>query len=248
MTSTDAARRAVLGRVVEQVVDRAPEPVRRALDDARRDPRLEHDAAARGGARGRPASSDEPVEADLLGRRGGFAVAGELDDVRDELAELLGLGDDVGEQRVALGRREVRRVAQDLGVRPQARHRRAQLVRGVGDQPPLGVERRAERACDAPRRSSIALKRRASRPSSSSPAPSIRRVEVAGRLDVLGGRGEVGDRRHDPAGEHAAHGRGERGPDHAQHEQHQRSRASDAVDAVERAARHDAPRARAAAP
>ena len=80
----------------------------------------------------------ELVEADVLDRRGGVAVAGELDEVGDEVAELLGLLDDVVEQRVALGLRQVRRVAQDLDVRAQARDRRAQLVRRVGDQPPLG--------------------------------------------------------------------------------------------------------------
>ena len=53
----DAALRRVLGRVVEQVVDRAREPLARALDDGRAAGRPRTGPPARAGARGRPPRS-----------------------------------------------------------------------------------------------------------------------------------------------------------------------------------------------
>ena len=74
------------------------------------------------------------VEAHVLGRRRRLAVARQGDEVADEVAELLGLLDHVVEQGAPVDLAHRRRVAQDLDVRAQRGHRRAQLVRGVGHQ------------------------------------------------------------------------------------------------------------------
>ena len=76
---------------------------------------------------------------------GGQVAAGELDQVADERAQLLALLDDVGEQPLAVLVVELGAGQQHLDVGAQAGHRRAQLVRGVGDELALGAHRFVER-------------------------------------------------------------------------------------------------------
>ena len=100
---------------------------------------------------------DQPVEPHVLDRRRlGLLVAGELDEVADERAQLLELRDEVGAQAVAVlgvGRAAAR---QHLEVGAQRGERRPELVRGVGDELALGAltalerfEHRVERARQA---------------------------------------------------------------------------------------------------
>ena len=77
---------------------------------------------------------DERVEPHVVRLVGRLVAARELDQVGDERRQLLGLVDHVGEQRAALLRRQVLLLEQQLGVRAQRGHRRAQLVRRVGDE------------------------------------------------------------------------------------------------------------------
>ena len=89
---------------------------------------------------------DQPVEPH---RPPGLAVeldvAGEIDQVADQHRQLVELGDDVGEQSLALLGRHLLGMGEDLDVGAQAGERRAQLVRGVGDELALGVDRALER-------------------------------------------------------------------------------------------------------
>ena len=92
------------------------------------------------------AARDQPVEPHVLDRgRVGLLVAGELDEVADERGQLLELRDHVGAQPLAVA--GVRRPAagQHLEVRAQRGERRAQLVRGVGDELALRALRALER-------------------------------------------------------------------------------------------------------
>ena len=107
---------------------------------------------------------DDLVEAHVVrGRRSRpRRLARELHEVADEDAELLGLGLEVVEQRPAVGLRQLGgRRPQDLEVRPQARHGRAELVRRVGHEPALALERRRHAPLERASASSIALKRSA---------------------------------------------------------------------------------------
>ena len=86
---------------------------------------------------------DERVEPDVVHLVGRLVAARELDQVGDQRGQLLRLVDDVVEQGAALGRRQVLLLEQQLGVGAQRGHRRAQLVRGVGDELALGGLRRS---------------------------------------------------------------------------------------------------------
>ena len=144
-TSTTPAGRRVLARVVEQVVDRAREPLARALDDRglQRRPRSARRGACR---RARAtASRDQFVEPHVLALAPRLVAARELDQVGDEHPELGRLLLDVGQQPRALVGRQRVGLRQHLDVRAQARDRRAQLVRGVGDELALGGDRALER-------------------------------------------------------------------------------------------------------
>ena len=125
-----------LDGVVEQVVDGAVKARRHAVDERR----LELDLEAHGGrvaARPLDRLGDEHVQAHVLALIEALGLARELDQVVDERGELLELVDEIrGEARAVAGRQLVGSLEQ-LDVRAQARHRRAQLVRGVGDQPSL---------------------------------------------------------------------------------------------------------------
>ncbi len=77
------------------------------------------------------------------------SVGGELEQVADEPAEPVGLGDDVGDERPAVVGDEPLTL-HDVGVGPDERRRRPQLVRRIGDEPALGLERAADRDEGAP--------------------------------------------------------------------------------------------------
>ncbi len=136
-----AAVRPVLDGVVEQVVHGAAEALAVRLDDDGL--RVERDLPPRRvAACPRDGLRDELVEAHVLALGGvrRLAVAGERDQVGDQQPELIRLGHHVVEDLAALGGRKVRLRAQHLGVRAHARHGRAQLVRGVRDEPALGLD------------------------------------------------------------------------------------------------------------
>ena len=131
---------------------------------------------------------DQLVEPQRLVRLAvGLAVARQLDQVADQLAELLDLGDEVGPQALAIGLGQRARPAQHLEVGAQRGERRAQLVRGVGHEPALGalrvverLEHRVERR-GQPRQLVLALRLDAAR-------------EVARAGHVLGRLGQLGHR------------------------------------------------------
>ena len=129
-----------------------------------------------------------------------LVAAGELDQVADERAELLALLDDVGEQAPAILGLELDLLEQDLDVGAQARHRRAQLVRGVGDELALGADGLVERLA----RGLQAVEHRVEVGGELADlvvgvdvdAPG----EVVGLADLLGDLGHLGQRRQHPAG------------------------------------------------
>ena len=128
--------RAPLHRVVEQVGDRPLQGVGLAVDVERVELDVEDQAVApppcpldRG--------VDDVAEVEHLGMAG-RVVAGELDQVSDQLGELLHLPGDVGEDLLAVlvGQHPGLGVGgQQLDVGAHAGERRTQLVAGVGDQP-----------------------------------------------------------------------------------------------------------------
>ena len=170
----------------------------------------------------------ELVEAHVLGRRRRLAVAGQRDEVGDEVAELLGLLDDVVEQRAAVGLAHRRRVAQDLDVRAQRGHRRAQLVRGVGHELALlglrGLQAREHPVEARGHAPDLVVAVRVDAP-----------AQVAGRLDVLGRLGQLGHRGDDAAREEPAHAGRERGADGHQRDEHAPQALQHAVGVLERA-------------
>jgi hypothetical protein len=87
---------------------------------------------------------DQLVEADGLDL--GRALPVDLDQVADQRAELFDLVGDIGEQLLALPRRKLLPAREHLDVRPHARQRRPQLVRGVGNEPALCLHGSVERA------------------------------------------------------------------------------------------------------
>ena len=74
----------------------------------------------------------------------GRIVGGKLEQVADQPAEAVGLGDDVGDEGSSFVGDQALPV-DHVGVGPDQGRRRPQFVRGVGDEPPLGVERPADR-------------------------------------------------------------------------------------------------------
>jgi len=131
-----AAGRAVRGGVVEHVVDRAAEPVRRPGDHARCDLRAEaRRTLLPRGTRDR--AGHQGVQRHLLDRRIALVAAGQLDEIAHQPAELLRLLRHVAQQRAPLALLELSAGAQDLYVGPQRGHGRAQLVRRVGHEPAL---------------------------------------------------------------------------------------------------------------
>ncbi len=131
-----------------------------------------------------------------------LAVARELDEVADQLAQLLELEHEVAAQALAVGRRQRAPRPEDLEVGAQRRERRAQLVRGVGHEPalrPLGLVQRAEHRVEGggEARQLVAA-------SGLDPAR-----EVARACDVLGRLGQLGHRPHGVARRQTAEEGGE---------------------------------------
>jgi hypothetical protein len=85
------------------------------------------------------------VEPHVLGAGERHLARGELDHVGDQPAQLLGLLAHVFEQPPPRRLRQVVARQQHLDVGAQAGDRRPQLVRRVGDQPPLRLDRALER-------------------------------------------------------------------------------------------------------
>ena len=127
-------------------------------------------------------------------------VTREVDQVADQAGELLELLDDVGEQRLALVVGDQVGVGEDLDVGADARDRRAQFVRCIGDELAL----RAQRSSSA---SSIWLKLRASAASSSWPPASIRRLRSRVDRDLLGRAAKLLDRAQPPHARRGSRGR-----------------------------------------
>ena len=156
-----AAGRAPLRGVVEQVRDRALDRGRDAVHDRlvevgrerRRSGRFRR--VALDGVRGDAGRAARPRGS--LARRLAARELDQLGDQRRHLAELL---DDVASRRSRSSGRELVAAREHLDVRAQARQRRPQLVRRVGDELPL-------RAAESSSAASIVLKLAASRPSSS---------------------------------------------------------------------------------
>ncbi len=234
------ARRVPLRGVVEQVGDGAVEPRGHALDQRRLELGGEGDARRVSACpldRGR----DQPVEPYVLDRgRVGRVVAGELDQVADERGQLLELRHQVGAQPRAVA--GVRRPAagEYLEVGPQRGQRRAQLVRGVGDELALRAlgalerfEHRVERGRE-PRDFVLALGLDPAR-------------EVARRGDVLGGLGELRDRPDRGAGGEPREHDGERDPHQCERAERPAQRAERAVDLGQRPRGDDRGPVRAAA-
>ena len=196
--STGRVGRAVLDGVVDQVVDGPPEPRGDAEQQGRGELGVER------GLGGVPVGALDGL-ADDRGPgarprcRRGLLAAGEVDQVVDEQRQLLDLLDDVAEQLLALGGVHVVGLLEDLDVGAQARDRRAQLVRGVGDELALGVHGGVERAHRA-------LERVEHRVEADREAPDLVGAvgrdasrEVLGARDVLGGARQAPDGRDDGA-------------------------------------------------
>ena len=213
----------VVRGVVEQVVDRPVKAFGDALDEHGLERALVADVReVASGANQRFVHN--PVQANVLGRADWQITPGQLDDVADQCAELLGLLEHVGEQAPAILPGElISLLEQHLDVRAQAGDRRAQLVRGVGHKLALGADRLIERVA----RDLKPLDHRVEAPGQKSHlivgVDSDPAAQILCLLDMLGGRGDLGQRGEhlpcrqpseggregDPAGAHAAAGRGE---------------------------------------
>ena len=188
-TVTRAVGRAPLGGVVEQVGDRALEGRGLADHPPRGDGHVEVEPRC-------PAADPDQGPVDHLGQVdrldhvGQRLVAGQLDQVADEGGQLLDLGADVVEQLGArLGRQagHAARVLVGLGeqveVGAQGRERGAELVAGVGHQPPLPVPGRRD--------GGEQLVEGRGEPGDLVVALDRERGEVLGAGDLLDGRGEA---------------------------------------------------------
>jgi hypothetical protein len=136
--------------------------------------------------------------------------------------------DHVAQQRAPLALLELGAREQDLHVGAQRRHRRAQLVRGVGHEPALrglrglhAVEHGVEALGHAP---DLVLPARADAP-----------PRFARGLDVLGRARELCDRADHRACEQAGHRGGEGDPPRHQQHEHDPQAPERSVDAVQRA-------------
>ena len=99
----------------------------------------------------------------------------------------------------------VQRFGQQLEVREHARQRRAQLVRGVGDEPALAREHRLGLATRGVQLAEHALQgARELGDLVVGHGLGHRARGVAGARDLLGGAGQLGDRRHRAAGDRHA--------------------------------------------
>ncbi len=142
------------------------------------------------------------VEPELARRDVGLLAARELDELADERRHRLELLLNVGDQLRALARVERARVSEQPDVRPQRRDRRAQLVRGVGDELPLGAQRRLEGGEQL-------VETRRERLISSRPRWPGALAQVAGLDDPLGRLGQPPKRRDSRARDERAEDRGD---------------------------------------
>ena len=78
--------------------------------------------------------ADDLVEPDILDRKGRLFVAREIDEISDQCRQPLDLTDELNEHLLALLRIGRLPAREQLEIRTQARERRPQLVRGVGDE------------------------------------------------------------------------------------------------------------------
>ena len=154
--------------------------------------------------------ADDQVQAHVLGVGARFLAAGEVDQVVHQQRQLLDLLDDVVEQPRALAGVHVLGLLQDLDVRAQAGHRRAQLVGGVGHELALRVHGGVERA----HRSLESVEHRVE--AVGEPPDLIfadgldAPAQVLGQRDVLGRLGEALERQHGGAGHEPSEQRRER--------------------------------------
>ena len=129
--------------VLEQVPDGALEPVGVALDHRRLEPCRERELRVP-----RPCAGDrvldELVDVDL-GALELRTVARQLEQAADQVTHLVRLALQIGEETLPAFGIEALLLLQDLDVRLQARQRRAQLMRRVGDEALLRLERFLER-------------------------------------------------------------------------------------------------------
>src|SRR2546428_3879499 len=139
----ERARWAPLRGVVEKVRDRARDADLRSVDGGRtRGHREAHFRVAHlhivNDLR------DDLVEPELLERHRRLFVAGDLDEIADEGGEPLHLHHEVPEQLLTLGGVRGLAALEELEIGPQSGERGAELMRRVGDELPLGTERRFE--------------------------------------------------------------------------------------------------------
>ena len=208
----------MVGRVVEQVVDRAGQTLGNAVDDDGLERALEPHIGEVA-ARARERVGDDAIEPDVLGRGDRKVAAGKLDHVSDQRAQLLALLEHVREQPVPVSLRK--RVAghQHLDVRAQARDRCAELVGGVGHELALGLHRLVERGSGALQSLDHRVEARGKLPDLIVGVVLDAAGQVLGVGDVLRGLGHLGERRQHALGRQPPETGGERDPARAQQQQ-----------------------------
>ena len=186
-----------------------PEPLGHAVDEHRLELGREADAGGVAPCAGERLGGD-PVQPHVLGIAAGLVAAGQLDQVVDERAQLLGLLDHVGEQAAAVLGVELAALEQHLDVRAQARHRRAQLVRGVGDELALGAHRFVERVARALQAVEHRVEAGRQLADLVVGVDAQAAGEVLGLADVLGGLRDLAERAQDAPGGQPAEDRRQR--------------------------------------
>ncbi len=172
-----------------------------------------------------------------------LVAAGEVDQVVHQQRQLLDLLDDVAEQPLALvGVHVLALLLQDLDVRAQAGDRRAQLVRGVGDELALRVHGVVERAHGVLERVEHRVEAAGEPPELVFAGGLDAPAEVARDGDVLGGVGEALERLYGGAGDEPPEQRGERDAADDEQREDQAQAAEQAVDFGQRLGElHDVP-------
>ncbi len=205
-------------------------------------------SGAPGRRRARHRLLHELIEPHVLDRVGRLLLARQLDEVADQAAQLLQLLDDVAQQPPPLLLGQPRRQRQHLDVRAQARQRRAQLVRGVGDELPLAADRRLQRAehrvegARQPRDLVVGGRRldveQPPHAAADGAARGLGHVDpprqIAGRPHVLDRRRQLLDRPQRGPRDDAAERRRQRDPADAHQHQHEREPVERAVDVGQR--------------
>ena len=181
-----AARRAPFGGVVEEVRNRAGDRARDAVQLRRLQVGDEIDVWVVT-VRLLDHLGDEQVEPHVLCLDRLRVPARQLDELRHECGHLGQLGDDVVQELLALAGRHAPIPREHLDVRPQARQRRSELVRRIGDELALrarGLFERGQHAVEAGRQ-----------PAELVLAPRFDPLgEVSGLRNALGGVGQAANR------------------------------------------------------